>query len=805
MVLHHPLFKQVDQALKQICPALLCMLLILMSSSATAAETDETHDVTLETIVVTAAGYEQKIADAPASISVITQTDLQRRPYVTLLDALRDVEGVDVGETRDKTGKGTISIRGMGSAYTLILINGRRQNNNGDIYPNSFGGNQFNHIPPLDAIERIEVIRGPMSTLYGADALGGVINIITKKTTDTWHGSATFGHTFQENSELGDNQTMDISLMGPIWPGKLSLALRGSHYTRDASTPEYDVKYDPNGVAHQREAGFGGGGRTVANTNWSVGGTLTFTPTDDQDIIFDIDTSRQKYDNDKSQLGTLDSYDRLLYFSNAGVQPRTGYNSNQRFERDQWAVTHNGRWGVGNTSFSVSRVDTANKGRTLPLTADERQFMLDLTTAVGPNLGWTQVSGTDYYRPRSTSAWNAMSESDKLAAIEAGGLSADQYAELMSLLPRRERVLETREYTFDLKYDMVLFDQHMLVVGGQMINGEMEDGVFGMTGTGGYESGTTQDQKMWSLFMEDSWHLFDGFTLTGGIRYDHHNEFGGQASPRGYAVWNFIPTMTIKGGVSTGYKTPNTSDLFDGIIGFGGQGTSPWMGNPDLEPETSINYELAYYYDHAAGHNFNVTGFYNRFKDKIMSGETVAADFGPEWELLGYSTYSQKKNVARADIKGVEVAGKVMLPFDLSLKANYTYMESEQKGGSEEGQPLSGNAKHMANATLSWMPLDTLNVYFESEYRSKRYRSWDSTANKALYYKEYTIFHLGATYDVNTYITVNARVNNLFDKDFTTYTTSWTLSGGEYTATYTDDYNLAAQGRNFWVGINCRF
>ena len=84
-------------------------------------------------MVVTASGYEQKLVDAPASISVITQEDLMIKPYTTLLDAVRDLEGVDIGETRDKTGQGTISLRGMGSDYTLILVDGKRQNNHGDI------------------------------------------------------------------------------------------------------------------------------------------------------------------------------------------------------------------------------------------------------------------------------------------------------------------------------------------------------------------------------------------------------------------------------------------------------------------------------------------------------------------------------------------------------------------------------------------------------------------------------------------------------------------------------------------------
>ena len=72
----------------------------------------------------------------------------------------------------------------MGSDYTLILIDGKKQNNSGDIYPNSFEGAQLASIPPLSMIERIEVIRGPMSTLYGSDAMGGVINIITKKSKE---------------------------------------------------------------------------------------------------------------------------------------------------------------------------------------------------------------------------------------------------------------------------------------------------------------------------------------------------------------------------------------------------------------------------------------------------------------------------------------------------------------------------------------------------------------------------------------------------------------------------------------------
>ena len=79
-----------------------------------ASETSETSDAkTLDAVVVTASGFEQKLTAAPASISVISREELAKRPYMTLIDAVRDLEGVDVGETADKTGQKTISLRGM--------------------------------------------------------------------------------------------------------------------------------------------------------------------------------------------------------------------------------------------------------------------------------------------------------------------------------------------------------------------------------------------------------------------------------------------------------------------------------------------------------------------------------------------------------------------------------------------------------------------------------------------------------------------------------------------------------------------
>src|SRR5690554_1379037 len=387
---------------------LACTLALFLATPALATPAPAANPVDFDAVVVTASGVEQKIVDAPASISVITREDLAQRPYITLLDAVRDLEGVDIGETRDKTGQGTISLRGMGADYTLVLIDGRRQNNHGDIYPNNFGGNQFNHIPPLDAIERIEVIRGPMSTLYGADAMGGVINIITKKTLDAWSGSFTAGHTFETDDVYGDDRTIDAYLTGPLVPGSLSLAARASWYERDASNPVYADAIDPAGEPHARALGFGGGGKTVDNTNKAGGITLTWTPDDRQTVSFDYDSSRQQYDNairrnddgvEEYPVGTVDNYGAVLRIGNSGrVEPRAGYAPTQEFTRDTWSITHEGNWGNANSFVSLARVDTRNEGRTLPFSVEERQQLQQIWNAACTGMGGA-VGGNGYCAP----------------------------------------------------------------------------------------------------------------------------------------------------------------------------------------------------------------------------------------------------------------------------------------------------------------------------------------------------------------------------------------------------------------------
>lgn len=519
--------------------ALLATLTLAVTAAPAVAEQNgQSHE--LKAInVVSAAGFEQKITEAPASISVIGEQELHSRPFTSVVDAVRELEGVDVGETRDKTGQASVSMRGMGSDYTLILIDGRRQNNHGDIYPNNFGGNQFNHIPPMDAIERIEVIRGPASTLYGADAMGGVINIITKKNFDQPAASITVGGTFQEQSEFGNDVTTDLYVSGPLVPGKLGLALRGSIYDQQASDPQFDPAIAPDGTVVDRELGFGGGGRTVRNKDIAGGFTLRWTPVDNQRISLDYDQSEQVYNNDKSQVGTQDSVDRL---------PMAGYAKNQEFTRDQVALTHEGDWDIGYSTVSLTHLATNNKGRTLPLTAAER----------------------DQY--------------DQMVSNGA----TDQELEA-AFLPRPARTLESREWRLDGKLELPVNDQHFAVLGTQVIRGELEDGVFGLEEG---RSGRISDHNLWALFAEDNWTPVDPFTLTAGVRYDNHETFGDQFSPRLYGVYELTPAWTVKGASVPATRRPRLPICIQGLPGSAARARCPgwairtWNRKPALTPKS---------------------------------------------------------------------------------------------------------------------------------------------------------------------------------------------------------------------------
>lgn len=770
----------------------LCALAVTVALNPAYADDtpDSQANERIERIIVTASAIEKKLIDAPASVTVVTREDLAMRSYAGLADALRDIEGIDVGSGQDKNGNINITMRGLPAEYTLVLIDGRRQNDTGNIGPNNFGNSQFMYMPPLAAIDRIEVVRGPMSTLYGSDAMGGVINIITRRNLTDWHGDITLGATQQQDSQYGNDQKADLYLTGSL-AENITIALRGSSYIREPSEPGYQVELPlPDGSTWSDSGSFGDK-KIVGAKTWNWGSTLNFTPSENHHLSLTYDIAKQRYNNVYGQVGSLDDAQNMWRTNADGIiQPRVGYSPYQRVQREQFVASYIGNFELGTWTNHLTYSTSENLGRSLPFTLDERKNIQTI---------WDDAviaQGTS--RPELTN---------------------DIEAQINSLfLPRPNRALNLKNWILDSHFTM-LFDNHALVTGLQFLDVAMEDGVFGMYGDE-YREGTTQDHRQLAVFIEDSWNITPDLTLTTGVRYDDHNVFGGQLSPRAYLNYKMNSDWTVKGGVSTGYKAPAPNDLYPGITGFGGQGTSPLVGSPDLKPETSVNYEAAVYYDNGNNFTSNITVFYNEFDDKIIRQDTTpnceiaqpgqrCVDIGKGWADLGYSYFAQYANVDSAVTKGVELYAEYDITEALRLRANYTHTNSEVRSGIDAGLPLVNTPKHMANLTASYNLSDALSVYLQGEIRGKRYRG---TANVTgpqgpetveQYYKSYELLHLGVNYELNESWTLRARVNNLLDNDLSSRTCLLADTQVEYLCTA--DYNTTERARSFWLSVNYTF
>ncbi len=143
----------------------------------------------LPDLVVTATHVPTPLADIPAGVTVIDQATILGRGYATLADALADVPGLRIVPSGGPGGNASVFIRGTNSDHVLVLRDGMPLNDPSD------PGGAFNFgTETLADVQRIEIVRGPMSSLYGSGAVGGVINLITRKGSGAPHGSVTLGY-----------------------------------------------------------------------------------------------------------------------------------------------------------------------------------------------------------------------------------------------------------------------------------------------------------------------------------------------------------------------------------------------------------------------------------------------------------------------------------------------------------------------------------------------------------------------------------------------------------------------------------
>jgi outer membrane receptor for ferrienterochelin and colicins len=230
---------------------LFAAILCALHSNGAETKSEDLTSMSLETLmsldvpkVFAASKIEQKTTEAPSSITVLTSEDVKREGYRTLSDLLQSVQGFEVSHDRNYDFLGTRGINlGDFNSRVLLLVNGHRVNNN--LTDGAAIGTDF--ILDLDLVDRVEIIRGPGSVLYGNNAFFGVINVITRGAKeingletaftygalDTYKGRVTFGKQFTNG--------LGLVISGTIYE---SAGNRNLFY-QEFNTPDQN-----NGVAH---------------------------------------------------------------------------------------------------------------------------------------------------------------------------------------------------------------------------------------------------------------------------------------------------------------------------------------------------------------------------------------------------------------------------------------------------------------------------------------------------------------------------------------------------------------------------
>lgn len=569
-----------------------------------------------ETMVVTASSVEQNLKDAPASISVITQEDLQRKPVQNLKDVLKEVPGVQL--TNEGDNRKGVSIRGLDSSYTLILVDGKRVNSRNAVFRhNDFDLNWI----PVDSIERIEVVRGPMSSLYGSDALGGVVNIITKKIGQKWSGTVTVDTTVQEHRDRGDTYNGQFFTSGPLIDGVLGMKAYGSLAKREKDDPQNSTTTDTGETP--RIEGFSSRDGNVE---------FAWTPNQNHDFTAGYGFDRQDRDSD-----SLDK---------------------NRLERQNYSVSHNGRWDYGTSELKYygEKVENKNPGNSSPITSESNtvdgKYTLPLTV-----INQFLTVGGEWRHDKLSDAVNL-----------TGGTSSKTSAS---------------QYALFVEDEWRIFEPLALTTGVRMDDHE----TYG---------------EHWSPRAYLVYNATDTVTVKGGWATAFKAPSLLQLSPD----WTSNSCRGACKIVGSPDLKPETSESWElGLYYMGEEGwlegveSSVTVFRNDVKDRISISRTS----------DVNAAPGYQNF---------VGFETGANGRRIPVFSYY---NVNKARIQGVETELKIPFNDEWKLSINYTYNDGRDISNGEN-KPLSDLPFHTANGTLDWKPLalEDWSFYVSGHYTGQK-------------------------------------------------------------------------------------
>lgn len=575
-------------------------MMTLIAGSAVQAQTESSwprHNAQeLPSITVTATMSEQDTRTAPASITVIDRQEIEARSGIDLRDMVVGEPGVSFIQAGG-AGRKAISLRGMAGHHILTLVDGRRIPASDNVFGHA--DYQYSWLPMV-AIDRIEIIRGPMSTLYGSDALGGVVNMITRKPGDEWQASmAVKGATTATSGSETTAGSASFFVAGPV-NESLGLRVIGETAKQNATPNPDKPQYSE---LEGRRLSMGG-----------VAAYLTISPGQTLEVGHEQGTEDRYYDAQGRGTPT----DPLQFENRYKVDRKTTF------------IDWNGsftNWDAGLRAYR-SAIDVTNRRSngakaTLPQALKDDVLAGHASRVIGPHL------------------------------LTVGG--------------------EWRQETLD--------------------NSDLDGG--------------SASAKHRSLFVQDEIELPYDLSLTAGLRYDRHETFGTELSPRLYLTWEASPDLVIKGGYGHAFRAPTLKQSSSAYVGV--QGVHTFLGNSALKPETLDSYELSMDWQ-LDRFDVRLAAFHSNARDLIVNTQI---------SKTGVFEIYQANNVQRARLSGLEAALTWKINPAFSWVTNFGVLRTKDL---DLGTELEYRPRSTVNSRLDWTGPQGWSARLGVNYTGSQYR-----------------------------------------------------------------------------------
>jgi iron complex outermembrane receptor protein len=713
---------------------------------APAALADENKDATLETVTVTSTKTQKIVSEAPASVSVVTDKQIENKNVERVDDALKNVTGVYIKANSDGTPSAwdnQILMRGMPGYYrSSVMVDGQTLNNGFS------GGTNLSSIP-IDNIEQIEVVPGPFSSLYGGSAMGGVVNIITKAPTKReiiLRGGLGSNRTHSESGTYRDKWQFSQSSLG--------LSVNLDHAGSEGYVQDYVTK-----------SASGGGGTSL--TGWEA----TTSNTGSKTYII----------GDKGKKGWVkDNAGLKLFFEPEATTKLTlesaYHNSSTSFDHSNLYL-RNSEGTVYPTGTGANAVTLQGAGANISTRASDYLF------------GANGEESQRYKFTAETAVWN-----DASLKVNIGHMRND-YWYLSPATNAAETYGEgkfsdvpTNKTDLDVQLGKPIGSQHYLIVGGFYGMNDLDKHDYLMTnwretnlvGRDVYVANGETGTK--ALYVQDEYTVTNWLTVYGGARLDRWATSGSvhqQSYALGGANYNQIHTVydertksalspklstvlkpmkgtTLRAAWGKAFRPPSLSDMYSTWNSSGG--TTYWS-NPDLKPEKSKSWEFGGEQNFAAtGTTIKGTWFNTQIKDLIYSYTSGANNY--------------KVSAGGAHINGVEGEIRQKVYGGVTAFANMTIQDSH----------ITSNAivPTSVGKRVTYMPDKMWNVGVDGEYEDwfgsltlqhveKVFTSNDSTDNvNGVYgsFDPYTLVNVKLGYRITPNYTASLALNNLTDEDY---------------------------------------